>query len=518
VKFSWKSRKPAYGLAAVTAAGVAATVVLVGAGPSQAAPVSLTLNYNCPFPLIGDQVLSVKIDTNLPDNAVAGAASTPITFDVDVTVPETATEGLALVGATSLDGSAKAGAVLKYPVGKTLNLNLPLTIASTPVPPSGAFHVKSSGKAPAVTFPSPGTASVTVGNFSTTMTPRTADGQPTDLGTFTSDCIAVPGQNQQLGTFEVKPAGGTPTPTTTPTTPTTPTTEPTTPTTEPTTPTTEPTTPTTEPTTPTTEPTTPTTEPTTPTTEPTTPTTEPTTPTTEPTTPTTEPTTPTTEPTTPTTEPTTPTTEPTTPTTEPTTPTTEPTTPTTEPTTPTTEPTTPTTQPTTPPGGVEVKYALRGKSVLKQLHATLPLGPGTLNAKLDAASGKFGAQLALPKSDVHFRVLGFIPASATVKLGQVGAITGTLTAGAVKATAQIDVQLTKVRVFGFPILSSKSCHTVKPADVPLVSAPGFDPLKGGKLTATYGIPQFTGCGFLTGLITGLTSGPGNKLDVTLTKK
>ncbi|MFF1614721.1 DUF6801 domain-containing protein [Amycolatopsis sp. NPDC058278] len=499
MKFSWKSRKPAFGLAAVTAAGVAAAVALVGAGPSQAAPVSLTLNYNCPFPLIGDQVLSVKIDTNLPDNAVAGASSTPITFDVDVTVPETATEGLALVGATSLDGSAKAAAVLKYPVDKTLNLNLPLTIASTPVPPSGAFHVKSSGKAPAVTFPSPGTASVTVGNFSTTMTPRTADGQPTDLGTFTSDCIAVPGQNQQLGTFEIKPAGGT----TTPTTPTTSTT---------------PTTPTTEPTTPTTEPTTPTTEPTTPTTEPTTPTTEPTTPTTEPTTPTTEPTTPTTAPTTPTTEPTTPTTEPTTPTTEPTTPTTAPTTPTTEPTTPTTQPTTPTTQPTNPPGGIEVKYSVQGKSVLKQLHATLPLGPGTLDAKLDAASGKFGARLALPKSDVHFHVFGFIPASATVKLDQAGAINGTLTAGAVKANAQVDVQLTKVRVFGFLILSSKSCHTVKPADVPLTSEPGFDPLKGGKLTATYDIPRFTGCGFLTGLITGITSGPGNTLDITLAKK
>ncbi|EOD68306.1 hypothetical protein [Amycolatopsis vancoresmycina] len=119
---------------------------------------------------------------------------------------------------------------------------------------------------------------------------------------------------------------------------------------------------------------------------------------------------------------------------------------------------------------------------------------------------------------MNFRVLGFIPASATVKLVQAGAINGTLTAGSVKANAQVDVQLTKVRVFGFPILSSKSCHTVKPADVPLTSAPGFDPLKGGKLTATYGIPPFTGCGFLTGLITGITSGPGNKLDVTLTKK
>ena len=110
MKFSWKSRKPAYGLAVATVAGIAATVALVGAGPTQAAPVSLTLNYNCPFPLIGDQVLAVKIDTNLPDDAVAGASSTPITFDVDVTVPETATEGLALVGSTSLDGSAKAAA------------------------------------------------------------------------------------------------------------------------------------------------------------------------------------------------------------------------------------------------------------------------------------------------------------------------------------------------------------------------------------------------------------------------
>ncbi|HEY3470912.1 MAG TPA: 5'-nucleotidase, partial [Amycolatopsis sp.] len=112
----------------------------------------------------------------------------------------------------------------------------------------------------------------------------------------------------------------------------------------------------------------------------------------------------------------------------------------------------------------------------------------------------------------------FIPASATVQLDQVGSIDGTLTGGAVKANAKVDIHLTTVRVFGFPILCSTSCHTTKPADIPLVSAPGFDPLKGGTLTATYAIPRFSGCGFLTGLISAITSGPGNKLEVTLTKK
>ncbi|MEC3982840.1 5'-nucleotidase, partial [Amycolatopsis sp. H20-H5] len=212
---------------------------------------------------------------------------------------------------------------------------------------------------------------------------------------------------------------------------------------------------------------------------------------------------------------TTPTTEPTTPTTQPTTPTTQPTTPTTQPTTPTTQPTTPTTPPS---GGISVTYTIPGKTLIKGLNATLPLGPGTLKAKLDAQSGKFDAQLSLPKSKLSFRLLGLLPATADVRLDPVSDVSGTLQSGAVKASSKIDVQLSDLRIFGLPVPVSHACHTAKPAQVDLASAPGFDPLKGGKLTGKYTLPSFADCGLFTPLISGLASGPGNTIEVNLARK
>jgi hypothetical protein len=64
---------------------------------------------------------------------------------------------------------------------------------------------------------------VTVGGFSTTLTPKKADGSPTGLGTFTSNCTLNPGQDAQLISFTVGDGGPTttttPPPTTTTTTP-----------------------------------------------------------------------------------------------------------------------------------------------------------------------------------------------------------------------------------------------------------------------------------------------------------
>ncbi|GAA4524666.1 hypothetical protein GCM10023192_04070 [Amycolatopsis samaneae] len=182
-------------------------------------------------------------------------------------------------------------------------------------------------------------------------------------------------------------------------------------------------------------------------------------------------------------------------------------------------PTTPSTSttPTAPPGDTRITYTVKGRTQLERLGATLPLGPGEFAAKLDA-SGRFTGRLSLPQSQLRFRLFGLFPASATVRFAQLGDVTGTLAGGSAKATAKIDVRLPSVRVFGFPILTSTACHTGEPVTVPLTSSPGFDPLKGGKLTAEYTLPGFRGCGFLTPLISLLASGDGNTLEAHLTKK
>ena len=205
--------------------GVAAAVVggtaLWGAGVGSAATATLTLVYSCPFPLIGTQDMSVKIDVaDLPDEAVVGSPIPEARVTATATVPEPATQGLALVGAATVEGTAKARTRVDN-AGFALDIVPNLTVAKTPVPSSGAFDTIASGTTPPVSFPNAGLTTIDIGDFETTLTPRRADGSLTGLGTFTSPCTLKPGQSTRLHGFTVKPGSTTTTGTTTTTSPTT---------------------------------------------------------------------------------------------------------------------------------------------------------------------------------------------------------------------------------------------------------------------------------------------------------
>jgi hypothetical protein len=207
---------------AAVAAGalVLGAVAFTGAGTSSAATSTLVLTYNCPFPLIGPQDMTVTIVAEqLPDSAVVGQPIPEVLVTATAAVPPTATQGLSLVGATTVSGTAKADTVIDN-AGFVLPVVPQLTIGETAVPASGSFDAVARGGAPSVTLPNAGTTTISVGNFSTTLTPRNASGGETGLGTFTSDCTLLPGQNTLLHTFPVT-AGGTTDPTTTTTTATT---------------------------------------------------------------------------------------------------------------------------------------------------------------------------------------------------------------------------------------------------------------------------------------------------------
>ncbi|MCG8920505.1 hypothetical protein L6E12_32535, partial [Actinokineospora sp. PR83] len=140
-----------------------------------------------------------------------GEPTGEIKINAVTTVPETATQGLTLVGATTVEGSALAASTVAAP-GITLPVNVPITVPKTNVPASGAFEVPASGSAPSLSFTQAGEAKITVGDLKLTLTPKKADGTETGLGTFDSACTQVPGQNNLLHTFTI---GGTTPPTTT---------------------------------------------------------------------------------------------------------------------------------------------------------------------------------------------------------------------------------------------------------------------------------------------------------------
>ncbi|WP_199439892.1 DUF6801 domain-containing protein [Umezawaea beigongshangensis] len=190
---------------AVTAA-VAAAVGFTGAGTALAATATIDLSYRCPFPLIGTQDVAVEIVAEqLPDSAVAGEETPAVQVTATATVPASATAGLSLVGARTIGGTATATTAVDN-AGTPQSVVADLVVPSTPVPSSGAFDVVATGGTPAVTFAVAGPTTIDVGNFSTTLTPRRADGSLTGLGTFTSNCTLRPGQDTRLYEFTVQPA------------------------------------------------------------------------------------------------------------------------------------------------------------------------------------------------------------------------------------------------------------------------------------------------------------------------
>lgn len=203
MRFKRRSKKLLTGLVSVTATALVGTTLAVAAGTSSAAASALTLEYSCPFPLIGNQDVSVEIATELPATIATGAYSPAIKINAVSNAGETATQGLRLVDAETIDGSALATSTVKAPQGN-LAVQVPSEIPNQPIPAVGNDLVlNASGSAPGLRFDQPGSATLTVNDLVLKMTPRKADGSPTELGTFESKCTQKDGQNNVLHTFEV---------------------------------------------------------------------------------------------------------------------------------------------------------------------------------------------------------------------------------------------------------------------------------------------------------------------------
>jgi Family of unknown function (DUF6801) len=210
VNHSLFGRPMAAGVAVIAVAGL-----LAGAGtataatthqataPKDSTAVDKTLAFTCPFPLIGNQTLSIRIQATMSTPATVGGQLVTTDFTATATVPDSATLGLNLIGAATIEGSAQANVTLNE-AGTPLDVAIPnLVIPSTPVPASGPFNTVASGPVPTATINAAGTTTVTVAGFSTTLTPKQKNGSPTALGTFTSSCTLNAGQNAQLISFDV---------------------------------------------------------------------------------------------------------------------------------------------------------------------------------------------------------------------------------------------------------------------------------------------------------------------------
>lgn len=186
---------------------VAAAALMTGGGQALAEPVSLELEFTCPFPLIGDQPIRAEISADIPAQQTVGDPTPEFTIQALTVVNEDSRTGLKLVGSETIEGTAINQTTVVTP-NREMDLTVPLTIPPSPIPNEpGEFTIPAEGVSPAITFNNDdvGEALITVGTLQLDMIARTANGDiaPAPIGEFTSDCTQNPGQDNVLQTVQV---------------------------------------------------------------------------------------------------------------------------------------------------------------------------------------------------------------------------------------------------------------------------------------------------------------------------
>lgn len=198
-------------LRSAVAAAAAGTALLAAGGNAAAEPVSLTLDFECPIPIIGDQVITSNISADIPAEQPIG--DTP-EFEINTinVLPATVRDGLRFGQVHTIEGTATATSVVEF-VNRDHSLDVDLIIPQTVIEEGeGPFELPADGTAPPVTVTEDdvGTAVIRVDDLFLDITNRQEDGSLAfgDVGEFTSDCTLLPDQDTVLHTFEVQPPEG----------------------------------------------------------------------------------------------------------------------------------------------------------------------------------------------------------------------------------------------------------------------------------------------------------------------
>ncbi|WP_326595750.1 DUF6801 domain-containing protein [Streptomyces sp. NBC_01803] len=490
-------------MSALAASALVGGGLIALAGNSASAdPASLTLNYTCPFPLIGTQPISVDISTDIPGTIEVNEMTPPIEIEAITTVNAKTHQGLKTVASTTIEGSAIAYSNIAAP-GFDLPLEVPIEIPKQnipPAPPYTEFDITANGSAPEISFSEPGHGEITVGDLLLTLTPRKADGTPTGLKTFESACTVVEGQDNVLAEFEVVPEGGGSTDVTDPDVTDPDVTDPDVTDPDVTDPdVTDPDVTDPDVTDPdVTDPDVTDPDVTDPdVTDPDVTDPDVTDPdVTDPDVTDPDVTDPdVTDPDV-----------------------TDP-----DVTDPdVTDPDVTDPDATDPDGGpgdlIEYGYNLAGTSHIGTANGDVPIS-GDLDALFDLESGEYEGELNLAPTSGSFSILGFLPATSDIDFEQVGPTTGTLQEGVLTSSSTMNILLPSISLFGIPIGGGETCKTVEPSVIDLQSTGEFfDPLEGGEIAGTYALSAVQDCGPLTGFISPFMAGPNNTLSINLTPK
>ena len=128
----------------ITGAGL---LLFLLAGQARAVPIEKTLYFQCVYPLIGEQPLTARIATDMPETQPVGEETGAFNLEVTATAEGNTYQGLTLVGAQTIEGIATAYSTVSGEGGLNLPIAVPLTIAQTDISGiSGPFDIVATGQ------------------------------------------------------------------------------------------------------------------------------------------------------------------------------------------------------------------------------------------------------------------------------------------------------------------------------------------------------------------------------------
>ncbi|WP_127150119.1 DUF6801 domain-containing protein [Streptomyces lydicus] len=193
-------------LAVGTALGTVVGVVGVsGAGTAAAQPVSRTLKYTCEIQPFGSLPFTAKIGADIPDSVAVGENSQKFAINAQTTVGADLTPIISnRFGVKAVEGTVDAKIGVAAPQGNR-QVSVPLAIAKTRIPASGAVVIKAAGTAPPLRFSRPGTGRITIGDITLHVVGKGAKGADR---TFNVQCGPAGGQ-KKVGSFTITKRGTT---------------------------------------------------------------------------------------------------------------------------------------------------------------------------------------------------------------------------------------------------------------------------------------------------------------------
>ncbi|MFF8787460.1 DUF6801 domain-containing protein [Streptomyces sp. NPDC015125] len=174
-----------------------------GAGTAAAQPVSHTLQYTCKVPKIGNQPFTAKIGADIPDSVAVGENSRKFAINARTTVGADLTPWLHRFDVKTVEGTVDAKIVVAAPQGDR-RISVPLDIAKTRIPASGAVDIKAAGAAPPLPFSKTGKGRIAVGDIALHVVANGTGRHTLDLR-----CTPAGGREKVVGSFKITGRGTT---------------------------------------------------------------------------------------------------------------------------------------------------------------------------------------------------------------------------------------------------------------------------------------------------------------------